>query len=326
MTDAATGTAATPLQDHLRSSPRDAIYQWVTPEADRELWQFSSNSVPVGLWAHEAADLLDRAALATREEAPAEAAEAGEAVAWLRAELIGRDDSEQLGVSVRRLRELLRAQPPARAWGWDYEICTGCSASLTASDIKAGGHVSCCPERRMVTVQALVDAYEAQRKPQAREEAQPVLTVWYGSMPESNGRQNWTATLRRVNPTDKWDQGFCFARSEYPERVRYEADRMRWIIGELAEKPDILAYDEKAHSGYVAPTPPAPEAEKLRVAVEALKPFAKEGDGYADTVGDEYLIEGDVTDLTLGDLRRAATALAALQQDALSAAPGEAGE
>jgi len=65
----------------------------------------------------------------------------------------------------------LRAQPQARAWGWDYEICTGCSASLTAADIKAGGHVSCCPDRRMVTVRDLVEAYDAQLKPQAREDA-----------------------------------------------------------------------------------------------------------------------------------------------------------
>ena len=87
--------------------------------------------------------------------------------------------------------------------------------------------------------------------------ARPELTVWYGKMPESNGRENWTAVLRRVNPTDKWDQGFCFARSEYPGRVLYEADRVRWIIGERAERPDILAYDADAHSGYVEPASPA---------------------------------------------------------------------
>lgn len=81
----------------------------------------------------------------------------------------------------------------------------------------------------------------------------PRLTVWYGDMPETNGRSNWTAILRRVDPIDKWDQGFCFARSEYPDRVRYEADRMRWIIGELEERPDILAYDPDLHSGYVPP-------------------------------------------------------------------------
>lgn len=107
--------------------------------------------------------------------------------------------------------------------------------------------------------------------PEAREGEQPALTVWYGSMPESNGRENWTATIRRVNPTDKWDQGFCFARSEYPERVRYEADRMRWIIGELAEKPDILAYDADLHSGYVAPSSAAPSADKLRTGLDEIE-------------------------------------------------------
>ncbi len=96
------------------------------------------------------------------------------------------------------------------------------------------------------------------------------LTVWYGKMPESNGRENWTATLRRVNPTDKWDHGFCFARSEYPERVRYEADSMRWIIGELAEKPDILAYDADLHSGYVPP-PPVVSEEIHSLIIEIIK-------------------------------------------------------
>ena len=105
--------------------------------------------------------------------------------------------------------------------------------------------------------------------------ARPELTVWYGKMPESNGRENWTALLRRVNPTDKWDQGFCFARSEYPGRVLYEADRVRWIIGERAERPDILAYDEDAHSGYVEPASPARtpmggEVEALREALERI--------------------------------------------------------
>jgi hypothetical protein len=82
---------------------------------------------------------------------------------------------------------------------------------------------------------------------------QPELTVWYGKMPESNGRENWTASLHRKGGSIHLD-GFCFARSEYADRVRYEADRMRWIIGELAEKPDILAYDADMHSGYVEPT------------------------------------------------------------------------
>ena len=111
--------------------------------------------------------------------------------------------------------------------------------------------------------------------------ARPELTVWYGKMPESNGRENWTAVLRRVNPTDKWDQGFCFARSEYPGRVLYEADRVRWIIGERAERPDILAYDEDAHSGYVEPASPA---RTPMGGPQVLKGVGKiNGDGWKDT-------------------------------------------
>lgn len=82
-----------------------------------------------------------------------------------------------------------------------------------------------------------------------RQHGTVALSVWYGEMPESNGRRNWTASLHRKGGEKHLD-AFCFARSEYPDRVRYEADRMRWIIGELAERPDILAYDADLHSGY----------------------------------------------------------------------------
>jgi hypothetical protein len=72
------------------------------------------------------------------------------------------------------------------------------------------------------------------------------LTVWYGAMPESNGRHNYTAILHRGNVSS----GITIDRSEYPERTRYEADRMRWMIGELAEAPFVLDYDADKHSGY----------------------------------------------------------------------------
>ena len=65
------------------------------------------------------------------------------------------------------------------------------------------------------------------------------LTVWYGPMPESNGRTNWTAILHK----GKMSEGFTIARSEYPGRVRYEADGVRWLIGELDKRPFILDYD-----------------------------------------------------------------------------------
>ncbi|WP_353889110.1 DUF551 domain-containing protein [Lelliottia amnigena] len=81
--------------------------------------------------------------------------------------------------------------------------------------------------------------------------AQVVLTVWYGPMPESNGKTNWTAMLHRKGQ-HPWE-GITIDCSEYPERTLYEADRMRHLIGELADEPDILAYDADKHSGYVAP-------------------------------------------------------------------------
>jgi hypothetical protein len=69
----------------------------------------------------------------------------------------------------------------------------------------------------------------------------PKLEVWFGAMPESNGKANWTAILHRGDLAS----GHTIDRSEHHDRVRYEADRVRWLIGELADKPDITVYDEK---------------------------------------------------------------------------------
>lgn len=82
-------------------------------------------------------------------------------------------------------------------------------------------------------------------------DGKPELTVWYGAMPETNGKTNWTAILHRKGQ-QIWE-GITIDRSEYPDRVRYEADRMRHLIGELPDEPDILSYDADAHSGYVKP-------------------------------------------------------------------------
>ena len=81
--------------------------------------------------------------------------------------------------------------------------------------------------------------------------AAPELTVWYGPMPESNGKTNWTAILHRKGEGRCFD-GFTIDRSEYPGRVRYAADKVRYLIGELAERPCILDYDADEHSGYVS--------------------------------------------------------------------------
>ena len=83
------------------------------------------------------------------------------------------------------------------------------------------------------------------------EQVPVALTVWYGSMPESNGKENWTAIIHRKG--DCISEGITIDRSEYPERVRYEADRMRCLIGEMQGEPDILTYDANKRSDYACP-------------------------------------------------------------------------
>ncbi len=82
----------------------------------------------------------------------------------------------------------------------------------------------------------------------------PQLAVWFGSMPESNGKQNWTAMLHRKVESgfDSFTDGITLMRSEYHDRVRYEADRVRYLIGEIAQQPDILTYDGNLKSPYAS--------------------------------------------------------------------------
>jgi hypothetical protein len=79
--------------------------------------------------------------------------------------------------------------------------------------------------------------------PQASEAVRPALAVWYGSMPESNGKSNWTAILHRKGDGLMDGPHVTIDRSEYPDRVRYEADRVRYLIGEIDKEPWILDYD-----------------------------------------------------------------------------------
>lgn len=99
------------------------------------------------------------------------------------------------------------------------------------------------PENVVDVLHALIET-ETRAAPQDGK-----LTVWYGSMPESNGKSNFTAILHRGDVS----KGMTIDRSEYPDRVRYEADRVRWLIGELDREPWILDYDAEKHSGYRYP-------------------------------------------------------------------------
>lgn len=131
-------------------------------------------------------------------------------------------------------------------------------------------------------------------------DGKPELTVWYGSMPETNGKTNWTAMLHRKGQ-HPWE-GITIDRSEYPDRVRYEADRMRHLIGELTDEPDILSYDADAHSGYVNPgnslvtpdgwimvpkVPTEAMCETGHIGVDVYTGLATEGDGYYSIGGED---------------------------------------
>ena len=76
---------------------------------------------------------------------------------------------------------------------------------------------------------------------------QPRLTVRLTSFPESNGKRNWTALLVRV---DAWDGlpgncgGISLARGELWNRVAWEAERARFLIGERDTEPFILDYGD----------------------------------------------------------------------------------
>jgi len=146
------------------------------------------------------------------------------------------------------------------------------------------------------------------------------LTVWEGPMPESNGRSNFTAILMRKG--GDFVDGHAIDRSEYPDRVRYEADRVRYLLGELKERPYILDYDADKHSGYIESAHPAPlPVQSAPEAVRAaLIPFAEIGCWLFarnlpddDPLVDVSLLNGARTALTRGDFKAAHTALQSLE-------------
>ena len=96
--------------------------------------------------------------------------------------------------------------------------------------------------RKLLAAQEEIAALKGEQVPVA-------LTVWYGSMPESNGKENWTAILHRKGE-GKLD-GITIDRSEYPGRVLYAADRARYLIGEKQDRPHILSYDSDKRSNYI---------------------------------------------------------------------------
>ena len=84
-------------------------------------------------------------------------------------------------------------------------------------------------------------------QPVAQPGEQPRLTVRLTAFPESNGKRNWTALLVRVNP---WGGligncgGITIDRGEMWNRVAYEAECARFLIGERDTEPHIRDYGD----------------------------------------------------------------------------------
>lgn len=76
---------------------------------------------------------------------------------------------------------------------------------------------------------------------------QPRLKVRLTTFPESNGKRNWTALLVRE---EKWDGlvgncgGVSLARGELWNRVAWEAECARYLIGKRDTEPFILDYGD----------------------------------------------------------------------------------
>jgi len=78
---------------------------------------------------------------------------------------------------------------------------------------------------------------------------QPRLTVRLVAFPESNGKRNWTAMILRADEKG-WGGllsncgGVTVAHGELWNRVAYEAERAKLLIGERDTEPNILDYGD----------------------------------------------------------------------------------
>ena len=68
----------------------------------------------------------------------------------------------------------------------------------------------------------------------------PVIKIWYGPMPESNGKKNYTVIMHRQG--ECISDGITLYRSEYENRMLYEAHMFEYLIGDRQKRPCILDY------------------------------------------------------------------------------------
>lgn len=80
----------------------------------------------------------------------------------------------------------------------------------------------------------------------AEDKLQPELIVVLVSFPETNGKKNWTAQFRRADKTWKGLPGNCggitFSAGEYWNRVAYDFERARYLLGQRELEPSIIDF------------------------------------------------------------------------------------
>lgn len=118
--------------------------------------------------------------------------------------------------------------------------------------------------------------------------------------------------------------------------AREDAQPVGWIseavLRRMGRMDHEMIYGDKKSADYqgdavaIYTTPPAPEAENMRVAVEALKTSRENMIGWFEAIDAEVRVEHEMHVSLKDDLNVIDQALSALKRDALSAAPGEAGE
>lgn len=115
-----------------------------------------------------------------------------------------------------------------------------------------GVRIGHAPDQRLLAsrLEAIADAISAAPQQPAPAD-HPRLTVRVASFPESNGKRNWTALLVRAEP---WGGligncgGITIARGELWNRVVYEAECARALLGERDTEPHILDYGDDIHT------------------------------------------------------------------------------
>lgn len=97
------------------------------------------------------------------------------------------------------------------------------------------------------SMQGVIAELQAQVEELREDAVAPRLTVKICSFPESNGKRNWTAQLVRIGEFDGLigtAGGITLAHSELWNRVAYEAERTRFLLGERDTEPHILDYGD----------------------------------------------------------------------------------